>query len=667
MEQAARRIRELRELITTHAYRYYVLDDPIISDGEYDRLFQELVDLEAAYPELADADSPTRRVGGQPLEQFVQVRHRLPMLSLENAFSEDDLRSFAERLERFLNRPVDSGYSAEPKLDGLAVELVYENGRLVLGSTRGDGSVGEDITAQLRTVSSIPLCLLQVKPPLLEVRGEVYMEKDGLARLNERQLARGLPPFANPRNAAAGSLRQLDPAITAQRPLRFFAYGVADSAPTGCPTQTELLDYLRRAGFPVSRQAVFCSDIEAVIAHYRQLNGVRHDLTFEIDGMVVKIDEFALQRRLGSKSRAPRWAIAFKFAATQASTKLLDVQFQVGRTGAVTPVAILEPVTIDGATVSRATLHNEDELQRKDLRIGDTVLVQRAGDVIPEVIKSVPDLRTGTETPVAMPSHCPACGAELFRPGGEAITRCVNPLCPAQRLRSLIHYCSKAGLDIEGLGKRSIEQLHQAGLLDSIVDLYTLDRAALNHLPGWGEKSADKVLAAVEAAKHPPLSRFLAALGIRYIGEINAALLERHFPSLDDLRRATKDELLDIDGIGEQAADSLVAYFDTEHVGMMLELLAARGVHPVATERRHQELPLAGLVFVFTGGLEKLSRDEAKQLVKDQGGQIASTITKTVTHVVAGEKAGSKLRKAEDMGKSILTEEQFLSLTGVSF
>ncbi|MCB2216147.1 NAD-dependent DNA ligase LigA [Desulfofustis glycolicus] len=666
MEQAARRARELREAIDAHAYRYYVLDDPIISDGEYDRLFQELIDLEAAYPELADPDSPTMRVGGQPLEQFFQVRHRLPMLSLENAFSEDDLRSFAERLERFLNRPIDSGYSAEPKLDGLAVELVYEDGRLVLGSTRGDGSVGEEITAQLRTVASIPLHLLQVKPALLEVRGEVYMEKDGLARLNERQLTRGLSPFANPRNAAAGSLRQLDPSITAQRPLRFFAYGVADPAPTGCRRQTELLDYLRRAGFPVSRQAVFCRDIEAVIAHYRQLNGGRHDLAFEIDGMVVKIDEFALQQRLGSKSRAPRWAIAYKFAATQASTRLLNVQFQVGRTGAVTPVAILEPVTIDGATVSRATLHNEDELRRKDLRIDDMVLVQRAGDVIPEVIKSVPDLRVGSETPVIMPTHCPACGAELVRPGGESITRCINSLCPAQRLRSLVHYCSKAGLDIEGLGKKSIQQLHQAGLLDSIVDLYTLDREALRQLPGWGEKSADKVLAAVEAAKHPPLSRFLAALGIRYIGEINAALLERHFPSLDDLRRATKDELLDIDGIGEQAADSLIAYFTTEQVGEMLKLLADRGVHPAAAERDHEEMALADLVFVFTGGLEKLSRDEAKQLVKDRGGQIASTVTKTVTHVVAGEKAGSKLRKAEEMGKTVLTEEQFLALIGVS-
>ncbi len=664
MEQAARRVRELRELIVEHAYRYYVLDDPIISDGEYDRLFQELVDLEAAYPELADADSPTRRVGGQPLEQFAQLRHRLPMLSLENAFSDNDIHLFAQRIERFLNRPIDSGYSAEPKLDGLAVELVYENGRLALGSTRGDGSIGEDITAQLRTVSSIPLHLLQIKPSLLEVRGEVYMEKDGLARLNERQLARGLPPFANPRNAAAGSLRQLDPAITAQRPLRFFAYGVADPGPTGCRTQTELLGYLRRAGFPVSRLAVFCSDIEAVIGHYRQLNDGRHDLNFEIDGMVVKIDEFALQQRLGSKSRAPRWAIAYKFAATQASTRLLDVEFQVGRTGAVTPVAILEPVTIDGATVGRATLHNEGELQRKDLRIGDTVLVQRAGDVIPEVIKSVPDLRTGTEIPVTMPPDCPACGAELVRPSGEAITRCVNPLCPAQRLRSLIHYCSKAGLDIEGLGKKTVEQLHQAGLLGSIVDLYTLDRAALQQLPGWGEKSADKVLAAIEAAKHPPLSRFLAALGIRYIGEINAALLEHHFHSCDDLRRATKDELLDIDGIGEQAADSLIAYFGTEQIDEMFELLAARGVHPTAAPSRHEEMPLAGLVFVFTGGLEKLSRDEAKQLVKDNGGQIASTITKTVTHVVAGAKAGSKLRKAEEMGKTVLTEEQFLALTG---
>ncbi len=664
MEQAVQRARQLRQQLEEHAYRYYVLDDPIISDGEYDRLFQELLDLEAQHPEVVSADSPTQRVGGAPLDRFSQVSHRLPMLSLENAFSDEDLRTFAERLERFLNAPVSSGFSAEPKLDGLAVELVYQDGRFSLGSTRGDGVVGEDITAQLRTVSSIPLQLQQPCSGLLEVRGEVYMEKRGLAELNESQLARGLPPFANPRNAAAGSLRQLDPAVTAQRPLRFFAYGVADPEPTGCVTQTELLGFLRRIGIPVSRHALFCPTIEAVIAHYRRLNQTRHELPYEIDGMVVKIDQFALQNRLGSKARAPRWAIAYKFAATQANTTLLDVEFQVGRTGAVTPVAILEPVLIDGATVSRATLHNEDELQRKDLRIGDTVLVQRAGDVIPEVVKPIADLRRGTETPVVMPRHCPACGAALLRPAGEAVTRCVNPLCPAQRLRSLIHYCSKAGLDIEGLGRKSVEQLHDQGLVNTIVDLYRLDRNRLKDLPGWGEKSADKVLAAVEAAKRPPLARFLAALGIRYVGEINAELLEQHFRSLDDLRRASREELLEIDGIGPQAADSLVAFFATAEIAEMITALEFLGVKPLAAIGRDNELPLAGMVFVFTGGMQHLSRDEAKKLVKERGGHIASTVTRTVTHVVAGEKSGSKRRRAEELGKIIISEEQFLDLAG---
>ncbi len=662
MDDGARRARELRRLIAEHAHRYYVLDDPLITDGEYDRLFQELLDLEAAHPELADADSPTMRVGGAPLAVFTQVRHRLPMLSLENGFSDADLHHFDERLQRFLNQPVVSGFSAEPKLDGLAVELVYRDGRLTLGSTRGDGIVGEDITAQLRTVTSIPLRLQDGAPPLLEVRGEVYMEKTGLIRLNEKQGAEGLPPFANPRNAAAGSLRQLDPAVTATRPLRFFAYGVADPAPTGCSRQSELLSYLRQIGLPVSRLAAFCPDMAAVIAHYRDLAAQRHDLPYEIDGMVVKVDDFTLQNRLGNKSRAPRWAIAYKFAATQASTRLLDVQFQVGRTGAITPVAILEPVVIDGATVSRATLHNEDEIQRKDLRLDDTVLVQRAGDVIPEVVKPIVDLRTGSEVPVVMPSRCPACGSELVRPAGEAITRCVNSLCPAQQLRSLIHYCSKAGLDIEGLGKKVVEQLYEHGLVTTIADLYTLKSAALQELPGWGEKSAEKALASIDQARTPPLARFIAALGIRFIGEITAAQLERHFCSLEELYNATRDELLQIDGIGEQAADSLVGYFSDVRAQALLDQLQRAGVQPRVDTLPTGRQQLTGLVFVFTGTLARLSRDEAKKLVKEHGGQIASTISKAVTHVVAGDNAGSKLRKAEELGKTVISEDEFIAL-----
>jgi len=661
---AAQRIEELHKLLNEHSRRYYVLDDPIISDGEYDRLFQELLTLEHAYPHLKSSDSPSMRVGGPPLEKFNQVAHRIPMLSLENAFSGEDLHHFAERIQRFLNYEVSSGYSAEPKLDGLAVELVYENGLFTQGSTRGDGSSGEEITPQLQTISAIPLKLTGKGPNLLEVRGEVYMEKQGFKQLNDKQLANGLPPFANPRNAAAGSLRQLDPAITAKRPLRFFAYGISDPVGVDCKTQTELLIYLQECGFPVCKYNIFCPRIEDVIERLETLSRQRHALPYEIDGMVVKINDFSLQNRLGAKARAPRWAIACKFPATQSTTRLVRVEFQVGRTGAVTPVAILEPVMLDGATVSRATLHNRDEIERKDLRIGDLVLVQRAGDVIPEIVKPVLDLRTGDEEVIVMPTCCPACNALLERPAGEAVTRCINPSCPAQKLRALAHFTSKAGLDIEGLGKKYVEQLFEQGLIDDIPDLYTLDRDRLVALDGWGEKSADNVLAAMQGAKTPSLSRFLAALGIRFVGEITASMLEDHYSSLADLRSATSSDLLNIDGIGEQAADSLIGYFQSKKNATMLDNLAALGVRPQKIERNRASRPLSGAVVVFTGGLTRLSRDEAKKLVKEQGAQIATSVSKKVTHVVAGEKAGSKLKKAQEAGKTVLSEDEFLKLTG---
>ena len=662
--EAARRIAELTRELNEHAYRYHVLDDPLISDGEYDRLFQELLKLEEAYPDLAAEDSPSRRVGGVPLDKFEQVAHRLPMLSLENGFSDQDLRDFSLRLERFLNEPVRSGFSAEPKMDGLAVELVYEQGRLVMGSTRGDGIIGEDISAQLKTITAIPLRLLRSDVELLEVRGEVYMEKQGFADLNDSQLSRGLQAFANPRNAAAGSLRQLDPTITAQRPLKFFAYGVGDPQSTPCTSQTELLDYLQQVGFPTCPYNSFCPGIEEVIAQFERLASVRHQLPYEIDGMVVKVDELNLQNRLGVKSRAPRWALARKFPATQATTTLKGVEFQVGRTGAVTPVALLEPVNLDGATVSRATLHNQGEIDRKDLRVGDAVLVQRAGDVIPEVVKPIVDRRRGNETPITLPNHCPACDSELIKPDDEAVTRCPNLQCPAQLLRGLIHYCSKAGLDIEGLGKRYVEQLFEEKIIGEIADLYTLDREVLKDLEGWGEKSADNVLAAIDQARTPPLADFIAALGIRFIGENSASLLESHFGSLDKLVAATEDELLEIDGIGDQAARSLIDYFANRRIIEMFSRLRQAGVFPATAEKAAEDLALTGATLVFTGSLTKLSRDEAKKLVKEHGGTIASSVTRKVTHVVAGEKAGSKLTKAREAGKTILSEEEFLKLIG---
>ena len=660
-----KRIRELRLLLEEHAHRYYVLDDPLISDGEYDRFFNELLRLEEEHPELVTPDSPSQGPGGVPLDKFEQVVHRLPMLSLENAFSADDLRAFEDRLLRFLNQDMTSAslsYMAEPKVDGLAVELIYEQGSLLQGSTRGDGSKGEDITAQLKTISSIPLRLKDPSLPRIEVRGEVFMDRQALTELNQERLLTGEPLFANPRNAAAGSLRQLDPAITAKRSLRFLAYGIADSSQTPCSSQEELLSWLGALGLPVSELAHPCASISDAIDRFAQLAALRHSLAYEIDGMVVKVNAFHLQQRLGNKARAPRWAIACKFPATQTTTRLVAVEFQVGRTGAVTPVALLAPVEVGGVTVSRATLHNRDEFERKDLRIGDTVLVQRAGDVIPEVVKAIVEKRDGREQPIIMPTHCPVCSHALLKAEGEAVTRCVNPHCPAQRLRSLIHFCSKAGLDIEGLGKKSMEQLFNLKLVEDIPDIFALRHEQLAGLEGWGDKSADNVLAAIEAAKQPPLGKFLTALGIRFVGEVTASLLEQTFPTLEHLMVTSMETLLEIEGIGEQAASSIFDYFNDSSVREMFVRLQEAGVAAKAGQQLQGNQPLSGLVFLFTGTLTTLSRTEAKKLIKDNGGQIATTVTQKMTHLVAGEKAGSKLKKAKELGKIILTENEFLQM-----
>ncbi|MGW8157634.1 MAG: NAD-dependent DNA ligase LigA [Desulfoprunum sp.] len=662
--QDAQRILELRRLLNEHSHRYHTLDAPIISDAEYDRLFRELLELESRHPDLVTEDSPSRRIGGVPSDSFTQVRHRIPMLSLENAFTAADILAFEERLLRFLNLSEAPAYVIEPKLDGLAVELVYQDGLLTRGSTRGDGQTGEDITDQIRTVKSIPLRLHRPINGMLEVRGEVYMENDGLAQLNEQQLQAGRPPFANPRNAAAGSLRQLDPAITARRPLKFFTYGVATPQNTGCSGQYDLLDYLADLGLPVNRLTRRCPTIAEVIAGFAEFAALRHSLPYEIDGMVIKVDSFQLQERLGSKVRAPRWAIACKFAPKQETTRLVDVEFQVGRTGAITPVAILEPVNVGGVTVSRATLHNQDELTRKDLRIGDTVLIQRAGDVIPEIVMAITEQRDGSEAPVVMPTLCPACGQPLTRPAGEAVTRCQNLHCTAQRLQALIHFASKAGLDIEGLGKKNVEQLLDRGLINDIPDIYTLDQGSLENLDGWGARSAENLIAAIRAKTRPPLGRFLAALGIRYIGEISAAVLEAHFPSLARLREASREQLLEIEGIGEQAAASIIDFFDSRRGRELLQRLEAIGVEPVPAVVDTSSQPLAGHVILFTGSLQSMSRDEAKKLVKEHGGQIATAVTQKTTHIVAGDKPGSKIKKAEELGKQILSEQQFLSLIG---
>ncbi len=662
-----KKIQKLRRQINFHAHRYYELDDPLIADSEYDRLFQELLRLEELHPELVTPDSPSQRVGGKPLTEFTSVRHTHPMLSLENAFNETELFDFEERLQRFLQSATPLSYMAEPKLDGLAVELVYEKGLLTIGSTRGNGYIGEEITQNLKTIRSIPLRLTGADngqiPVLLEVRGEAYLTLEGFKTLNEQRLAAAEAVFANPRNAAAGSLRQLDPKITAQRPLDFFAYGVSDTSQPPCNSQEELLDYLQKLGLRINPLARFCRDMSEVIAHFAHLQDIRPTLPYDIDGMVVKVNSFELQQRLGSKARSPRWATAAKFAAIQATTILNKVDFQVGRTGAVTPVAILEPVNIGGVMVSRATLHNEGEIRRKDLKLGDHVLVQRAGDVIPKIVKPVVEQRTGREKSIRMPEYCPVCRHRLILPQEEAITRCPNLHCPAQRLRLLIHFTSKAGMDIEGLGKKAMEQLFNFQLVRDIPDIYDLQVADLAPLDGWADKSARNVVAAITASRETTLAKLIRGLGIRYVGEEVAGLLDEHYGgSLAELMQADREELLDIAGIGLQTAQSIAEYFHDPEVKKMVSRLLDHGFTIVSGAKSPEESPFAGFVFLFTGSLASMSRDEAKLRVKEGGGKVASQISRKVTHVVVGDKPGSKLKKAEELGLKILTEENFIEL-----
>jgi DNA ligase (NAD+) len=589
------------------------------------------------------------------------------MLSLENAFNEQELREFEERLQRFLRSEAELSYMAEPKLDGLAVELVYEKGLLITGSTRGDGRIGEDITRNLKTIRSVPLRLTVQEnmqlPDILEVRGEAYLTLEGFKDLNEQRLAADETVFANPRNAAAGSLRQLDSRITAQRPLEFFCYGVSDTEQTPCGTQQELLEYLHKLGFKINPLTRLCHNISEVIAHFGYLQENRETLPYDIDGMVVKVNSFELQQRLGNKARSPRWAIAAKFAATQATTILQKVDFQVGRTGAVTPVAILEPVNIGGVVVSRATLHNEGEIKRKKLKLGDHVLVQRAGDVIPEIVKPVIEQRNGKEKNIQLPENCPVCQHRLFTPEGEAITRCPNSHCPAQRLRLLIHYTSKAGMDIEGLGKKAMEQLFNEKLVRDIPDIYDLKVEDLAALEGWAEKSAQNVVAAIKASLETTLARLISGLGIRYVGEEVASLLDDYFEgSLEKLMQAGEKELLDIEGIGPQTAQSIREYFHDLEVKKMIARLMSFGFVFFSAAQKQGKQPLGGLVFLFTGSLAAMSRDEAKVRVKERGGKVASQVSKKVTHVVVGEKPGSKLKKAQELELKILAEKDFLNL-----
>jgi DNA ligase (NAD+) len=661
--EVASRVNELRDQINYHNYRYYTLDDPVISDAEFDRLLAELTRLEETYG-LVTPDSPTQRVGAQPLDKFETVNHRQPMLSLENAFSEDEVREFDARLKRFLKTTDEFEYVLEPKMDGCAVELVYEDGRFTIGSTRGDGFRGENVTQNLKTIHTIPLGLLtesEPAPALLEVRGEVYMDLPEFKQLNEERLARGEPAFANPRNAAAGSLRQLDPKITAARPLKIYCYGIGEVRGRSFGSQYEVLQTLQKWGLRVNPLIERGQGIEAANAYHRKLEHQRHGLPYEIDGMVIKVDSLTLQELLGAKSRSPRWALAYKFAATQATTRVLDIAVNVGRTGAVTPMAVMEPVEVGGVTVSRATLHNEDEVARKDVRVGDTVLVQRAGDVIPEVVKVIIEERPPEAQPFQMPTTCPVCGTELVRPESEKVTRCPNPDCFASRTRGIQHFAGKNAMDIDGLGEKIVQQLVEVGLVKEVSDLYRLSEDDLTPLERFAEKSAQNIINAIQTSKKPALWRLINGLGIRYVGEATAQLLAQHFQSLDALMAASKEDLLHVEGVGEQVATSIREFFDNERNQTLIRKLQEAGVQGLPPEAMAAS-PLAGKTFVFTGGLDNFSREAAKAQVTARGGKVSSSVSAKTDYVVAGADPGSKLAKARELGVTILDETAFEEL-----
>ena len=658
---ARRKHAELSAQLHHHNRCYHSLDQPEISDAEYDQLLQELLALEEKYPELVSSDSPSQRVGSVPLDSFSSARHASPMLSLENAFNAEDLREFDNRLKRFLARDEAIEYLCEMKLDGVAVALTYEAGQLVRGATRGDGSHGEDITQNIRTIGAIPLRLQHDFPQQLEVRSEIYMELDAFRKLNEQRREEGETTFANPRNVTAGSLRQLDSKLTAGRPLTISCYGIGAITGPAPESHFQLLEALHRWGLKVNLETLrVAADIDAVIARYQELIELRDRLPYEIDGMVVKVNNRSLQQELGEKSRTPRWAIACKFPPRQAETSLESVRFQVGRTGAVTPVANLKPVNVSGVTVSSASLHNWDEIARLGIRIGDSVVVERAGDVIPDIVKVLVDKRSGNEQPIPEPTECPACKAPVSREAGEVVPRCQGLTCPAQLKESLKHFCARAAMDIDGLGDRLIDQLIKLELVKSVADLYRLEKAQLFQFERMGDKLAEKLLAAIEASKQRPLERFLFGLGIRHVGSHLAKVLSRQFGSLAALAEADAEQLLAVHEIGPQVADSVTRFFAAANNRQILAELQQLGVTPQATEQPRGD-KLQGKVFVFTGALERFSRKQGETLVEAQGGRASGSVSKKTDFVVAGPGAGSKLSKAEQLGIKVLNEEEFLS------
>jgi DNA ligase (NAD+) len=665
---AAKRAAALRERIEEANHRYYVLDDPTIADAEFDALLRELIDLEAAHPELRTHDSPTQRVGAPASDRFAPYRHARAMLSLANASSEADLRGFDERALKLTGSAVT--YVCELKIDGLAIALDYEGGVLVRGGTRGDGRVGEDVTANLRTVRTIPLRLRAARTPaFIEVRGEVYLRKSDFRRLNAAREDHGLPIFANPRNAASGGVRQLDPALTAQRRLSFFAYQIAsqEGGETVRPTQWASLRFLKTLGFPVNPNIARAESIEEVITFCREWEARRDELDYEIDGVVVKVDDVALQERLGVVARDPRWAIAFKFKAREARTKLTGIVVTVGRTGTLNPNAVLEPVQIGGVTVKSATLHNAAYIKNNDIRIGDTVLVTRAGDVIPRVVGPIAAERTGKERVFRMPDRCPVCGSDVDHPPGEAMSRCTNASCPAQMYERLRHFASRGTMDIEGLGDALAEQLTQRGLVHDIADVYSLDVATLLELERMGEKSVANLVNAIAGSKKRGLARLLNGLGIRFVGEQTAQILADDFGSLDAIAAASEDVLRQSEGIGPEVAGSVHLFFKQPSNRQTIERLRAAGVEMTAPRRRRiTGGALAGKTFVLTGTLAKLTREQASAMIVAAGGKVTASVSKNTDYVVAGDDPGSKFSKAQQLGIPILDEDGLRSLTAPS-
>lgn len=661
------RVRQLQQMLNDHNYYYHVLDDPKISDAEYDRLMQELIALETAHPELKSPDSPTQRVGGAPLPAFEHAAHTIPMLSLDNAFSDQEILAFHDRILKNTGSE-DILYTAEPKLDGVAIELRYETGVLVQAVTRGDGFVGEVVTDNVRTIRSVPLGLRADAvpcPDLLEVRGEVFISRAGFQDLNRQRETRGDPVFANPRNAAAGSLRQLDSAVTASRPLDLFVYGRGQVEGLTFDSQSGFLDALTSLGFPVNPLVKKQITIEQALAFYQELIEVRPDLPYEIDGMVIKVNRVDLQQRLGEKIKSPRWAIACKFAAVEKITRIRDIVVQVGRTGTLTPVAMLEPVQVGGVTVSRATLHNMDEIRKKDIRIGDNALITRAGDVIPKVVAILPADRTGTEQMFDMPAYCPVCRSQAQRLEGEAAVKCINAACPAQRKERIRHFASKKGFDIEGLGKKLVEQLVDEGLLTSFADLFVLKKEQLIPLDRMAEKSAHNLITAIDNARRIPLHRLIFALGIDHTGEHAARVLAQNFSTLDDLMAAAREDLEAIHGMGSITADAVAGFFASpENRALITQLKDSRVTifNPLAKQEEKTDHVFAGKTLVLTGTLAAMTRTEAKTRLLALGAKVTGSVSKNTDYLVAGTQAGSKLAKARDLGVPVLDEDRFLSL-----